>query len=170
MDHHDGRDPATMTAQHGYSSYSASSARYASPGIQVAMLLAAAARHMETARECMTAGDIEGRFNATEKCAAIISGLRGCLNREDAQAAQMTHVLEDYYGRLLTFLTQINVRNDLQLCGAVADSLRAMSSTWREIQARADAEARASLTLPGQAPAPVPGSQPAAGGLGDLSA
>lgn len=168
MDHHENRDPATMTAQNGYASYSVSSARYASPGIQVAMLLAAAARHMETARECMTAGDIEGRFNATEKCAAIVSGLRGCLNREDTQAAPMTQVLEDYYSRLLTFLTQINVRNDLQLCGAVADSLRAMSSTWREIQARADAEARASLTTP--AASPLPSATAGPSGLGDLSA
>lgn len=169
-----------MTAQNGYSSYSANSARYASPGIQVAMLLAAAARHMETARDCMQAGDIEGRFNATEKCAAIVSGLCGCLNRDTPETAQMTKVLEDYYTRTLVFLTQINVRNDLQLCQAVGDSLRAMSSTWREIQARADAEASASLAptgtdgppaftvSPAGAPAAVSGGM--SGGLGNFSA
>jgi len=145
-----------MTAHHGYSSYSASSARYASPGMQVAMLLAAAARHMETARECMKAGDIEGRFNATEKCAMIVSGLRGCLNRDNPEAAAMSTVLDDYYTRTLSFLTQINVKNDLPLCEAVTESLRTMSSTWREVQARADAEARASLTAP---PAGESGSQ-----------
>jgi len=135
-----------MTAHQGYTSYSANSARHASPGMQVAMLLAMASRHMETARDCMKAGDIEGRFNATEKCAVILSGLRGCLNRETPEAAAMATTLDAYYGRLLAFLTQINVKNDLPLCEAVVESLRTMSSTWREVQARADAEARASLT------------------------
>ena len=134
-----------MTAQHGYSSYSSNSARFASPGIQVAMLLALAARHMETARDCIKASDIEGRFNATEKCAVIISGLRGCLGRDTPEAAAMADTLDAYYSRMLSFLTQINVRNDLQLCEAVVESLRTMSSTWREVQTRADAEARASL-------------------------
>ncbi len=135
-----------MTAHPGYSTYSVSSARYASAGMQVAMLLAAAARHMEAARDCMNAGDIEGRFNATEKCALIVSGLRGCLNRESPEAAQMTEVLDTYYSRTLAFLTQINVKNDLPLCEKVAESLRTMSSTWREVQARADAEARTSTS------------------------
>jgi flagellar biosynthetic protein FliS len=135
-----------MSAQQGYSSYSTNSARYASPGMQVAMLLAMAARHMETARDCMSRGEIEGRFNATEKCAAILSGLRGCLNRETPEAAAMANTLDAYYGRMLAFLTQINVKNDQPLCEAVAESLRTMSSTWREVQARADAEARATLT------------------------
>lgn len=135
-----------MTSHHGYTSYSTNSARYASAGVQVAMLIAMAARHMETARDCMKANDIEGRYNATEKCAVIISGLRGCLNRDTEEAAAMAKVLDDYYGRTLAFLTQINVKNDLPLCEAVVESLRTMSITWREIQARADAEARSSLT------------------------
>lgn len=130
-----------MTAQQGYSSYNANSARYASAGIQVAMLLAAAARHAETARTCMQAGDIEGRFNATEKCATIISGLRGCLNRETPDAARVSDVLDAYYSRMLAYLTQVNVRNDEVVCTSVIDSLRTMSTTWREIQAKADAEA-----------------------------
>lgn len=134
-----------MTAQNGYSSYSANSARYASAGIQVAMLLALAARHMEAAREHIKAGEVEARFQATEKCAVIISGLRGCLNRDTAEAAKMSETLDSYYARLLTFLTQINIKNDLPLCESVIESLRAMSSTWREVQARADAEARSSL-------------------------
>lgn len=137
-----------MSAQQGYASYSSNSARYASPGMQVAMLLAAAARHMETARDCMDKSDIEGRFNATEKCAVIISGLRGCLNRDTPEAAAMATTLDTYYGRMLAFLTQINVKNDRPLCEAVVESLRTMSSTWREVQARADAESRATLTTP----------------------
>ena len=150
-----------MTAHHGYSSYSASSARYASAGIQVAMLLALAARHMETARDCMKALDIEGRFNATENCVVIVSGLRGCLNRETPEAAQMADTLENYYTRILAYITQINVRNDLPLCEAVVESLRAMSSTWREVQARADAEARSSMALSySAAPAANPYSAP----------
>lgn len=135
-----------MSAQHGYSSYSSNTARYASAGVQVAMLLALAARHMEAARDAMKAGDIEARFNATEKCAVIISGLRGCLNRETPEAAAMSGTLDGYYGKILIFLTQINVKNDLPLCEAVVDSLRTMSSTWREVQARADAESRSTLT------------------------
>jgi flagellar protein FliS len=137
-----------MSANQGYASYTTNSARYASPGMQVAMLLAAAARHMETARDCMDKGEIEGRFNATEKCAVIISGLRGCLSRDTAEAAAMATTLDTYYGRMLAFLTQINVKNDRNLCEAVIESLRTMSSTWREVQARADAEARASITTP----------------------
>ena len=147
-----------MTAHHGYSSYSSNSARYATPGMQVALLLAAAARHMETARDCIDRGEIENRFNATEKCAVILSGLRGCLDRSTPEANAMATTLDTYYGRLLAFLTQINVKNDRVLCTAVIDSLRTMSSTWREIQARADAEARSSLTSPP--------SDPAGGGQG----
>ncbi len=135
-----------MSAQHGYSSYSSNSARYASPGVQVAMLIALAARHMEAARDAINAGEIENRFLATERCAVIISGLRGCLNRDTIEAARMSDTLDAYYARILTYLTQINIKNDLPLCESVIDSLRAMSSTWREVQARADAEARSSLT------------------------
>jgi len=135
-----------MSAQHGYSSYSSNTARYASAGVQVAMLLALASRHMEAARDAIKAGDIEARFMATEKCAVIISGLRGCLNRETPEAAKMSETLDSYYGRILTFLTQINIKNDLALCEAMVESLRGMSSTWREVQARADAEARSTLT------------------------
>lgn len=135
-----------MSAQHGYSSYSSNTARYASAGVQVAMLLALASRHMEAARDCIKAGEIENRFLATEKCAVIIAGLRGCLNRDTPEAAAMATTLDNYYSRILAFLTQINVKNDLPLCEAVIESLRTMSSTWREIQARADAEARSTLT------------------------
>lgn len=131
-----------MSAHHGYSSYSSSSARQASPGIQVAMLLAAAARHMETARDCINAGDIEGRFNATEKCSMIISGLRSCLNRETPEAQAITDTLDSYYARLLTFMTQINIKNDLILSESVIESLRTMSSTWREVQMRSDEAGR----------------------------
>ncbi len=152
-----------MTAHHGYSSYSNNTARFASAGIQVAMLLALAGRHMETARDCMKQGDIEGRFNATERCAVIVSGLRGCLNRESAEAIKMSQFLDDYYSRILAFLTQINVKNDLPLCEAVVDSLRTMSTTWREIQARADAEARSSLTSTAT-------EAPVANSSGDISA
>lgn len=134
-----------MSAQHGYSSYSSNTARYASAGVQVAMLLALASRHMEAARDAMKTSEVETRFLATEKCAVILSGLRGCLNRDTPEAAQMSNTLDAYYGRMLSYLTQINVKNDLGLCEAVIDSLRTMSSTWREVQARADAEARSSL-------------------------
>lgn len=58
----------------------------------------------------------------------------------------MANTLDGYYGRMLSFLTQINIKNDVALCEAVIDSLRTMSSTWREVQARADAEARSTLT------------------------
>lgn len=139
-----------MSAQHGYSSYSSNTARYASAGVQVAMLLALASRHMEAAREAIRASEIETRFQATEKCAVIISGLRGCLNRDTPEAAAMSATLDAYYGRILAYLTQINVRNDLPLCESVIDSLRTMSSTWREVQARADAESRSSLTTTSQ--------------------
>jgi len=102
------------------------------------MLLSAAARYMETARECMNASDIEGRFNATEKCSTILSGLRSCLNRETPEAQAISDTLDSYYARLLTFMTQINIKNDLALCESVIESLRTMSSTWREVQMRAD--------------------------------
>lgn len=137
-----------MSAQHGYSSYSSNTARYASAGVQVAMLLALASRHMEAARDAIAAGNIEERFMATEKCAVIISGLRGCLNRDTPEAAAMANTLDAYYGRMLSFLVQINMKNDLPLCEAVIESLRTMSSTWRDIQARADVEARSTATDP----------------------
>lgn len=135
-----------MSAQHGYSSYSSNTARYASAGVQVAMLLALASRHMEAARDAIKAGEIEARFNATEKCSVIISGLRGCLNRDTAEAAKMSETLDSYYGRMMSFIAQINIKNDLALCEAVVESLRAMSSTWREIQARADEAQRSTPT------------------------
>ena len=134
-----------MTAHSGYSTYTSNSAQHASPGIQVAMLLAMAARHMEVARDAMRVANIEGRYLATEKCAAIISGLRSCLDRATPEARQMSDMLDSYYARLLTFLTQINIKNDLPLAESVIESLRAMSSTWREVQARADEEARSTL-------------------------
>jgi flagellar biosynthetic protein FliS len=149
-----------MSAHQGYANYSSNSARYASAGIQVAMLLAKAARHMEDARDRMVAGDIEGRFNATEKCATILSGLRGCLNRDSAEAVKVSDVLDAYYARMLSYLTQINIKNDQPLCESVIDSLRTMSSTWREIQAKADAEATATSTAQAR---PL-------GGLGNLVA
>lgn len=158
-----------MTAHHGYSSYSASAAQNASPGIQVAMLLALAARHMEIARDCINARDIEGRFNATEKCATILSGLRSCLSRDTAEAATVSDTLDSYYARLLTFLTQINIKNDLPLCESVIESLRTMSSTWREVQARADEESRATPTKKSDT-TQSSGGQQSGGGFSSISA
>lgn len=135
-----------MSAQHGYTSYSSNTARYASAGVQVAMLLALASRHMEAARDAIKAGEIENRFMATEKCAVIISGLRGCLNRDTPETEKMSSTLDSYYSRMLSFLLQINIKNDLPLCEAMIESLRTMSSAWRDIQARADVEASSTPT------------------------
>ena len=146
-----------MTAHHGYSSYSTNTARYASAGIQVAMLLATVGRHMEAAREAIKSNDFEGRFNATEKAATIISGLRGCLDHSTPEISEVSNTLDAYYANLLTYLTQINIKNDLTLCESVIESVRIMSTTWREVQARADEEARATLTTPA-APAVATGT------------
>jgi flagellar biosynthetic protein FliS len=159
----------SMTAHSGYSTYTSNSAQHASPGIQVAMLLAMAARHMEVARDAMRVSNIESRYLATEKCAAIISGLRSCLDRATPEARQMSDMLDSYYARLLTFLTQINIKNDLPLCESVIESLRAMSSTWREVQARADAEAQSSL-VPSKTGTSDTGSATSGGGFSAVSA
>jgi flagellar biosynthetic protein FliS len=113
----------------GYASYNANSAQLARPGTQVALLLTAAARHVDEARRAMEVNDFEARFHATERASTILTGLRGCPSRHQPGAPQIAEVLDGYYARMLVMLVQVNVKNDKAAADQVIESLRTMATT-----------------------------------------
>jgi flagellar biosynthetic protein FliS len=114
----------------------------AAPGVRVALLLETAARHLQRAREAIVAGDIEGRFAATQRATTILSGLCQCLDRGLAEGREVIETLDAYYRGLIVMVAAIDLRNDPAACDPVIESLRTMADCWREVQRRANDELR----------------------------
>lgn len=111
-----------------------------SAGEQVARLLETAAKHILRAKQHAEQNEYEARYNATEDCLRIITGLQGCLS-QSVEAAKITETLENYYNGIMILVTKINVKNDQNVCDEVFASLKAMATTWREIEKRSTAQA-----------------------------
>ena len=138
-----------------FETYRTNHALSAPPGVRVALLLETAARHLQRAKDAIAEGDIQRRFEATSRATTILSGLCGCLDRGLAEGREVIETLDAYYRRLIVTIAAIDLRNDPAVCDAAIESLRTMADCWREVQRRADAEAR-----PAAAPAPTTGAAP----------
>ena len=113
--------------------YKANNVSSLSRGEQIARLLEMGANHIKRAKEHCQNNQFESRYNETEKCMTIVSGLMGCLDR-NPQTEEMCNVLENYYQFIQTMLAKININNNPEICDLVIESLQTMADTWRQIE------------------------------------
>lgn len=122
-----------MYKKNAQSAYQATNVSSLPPGEQIARLMEKGASYIKQAKIHVLAKEYEARYNETEKCMTIVTGLMGCLDRNPA-TDQMCDVLENYYQFVQTMLAKINIKNDPEICDAVIDSMTTMAETWRQIQ------------------------------------
>jgi flagellar biosynthetic protein FliS len=122
-----------MHKKYAQSAYKANNVSSLPPGEQIARLMEKGVSYIKQAKDHVLAKQYEARYNETEKCMTLITGLMSCLDRNSA-TDQMCDVLENYYQFLQTMLAKININNDPQICDAVIDSMTTMADTWRQIQ------------------------------------
>jgi flagellar protein FliS len=108
------------------------------------MLYDGAISAMQQAKEAITAGHIEARFNLLTKATNILMGLQSSLDFEAGE--QVSAVLYDYYSNLLFRINQLHRTRDLAQCDGVIEDLKSMRGLWDEIDRQERAE---------QAPIPV---------------
>ena len=116
------------------------------PAQAIVMLYDGAIQRVATAREAISNGQIETRYNAVMKAYAIIQGLQSHLDFE--AGGDIAPQLHRYYEYLLIRMTMINIKNDLAICDEVIDRLREMRASWAQISS-------------GNSPPPPPGQNPA---------
>ena len=112
--------------------YKATDVTHLTPCEQVARLLELAAKHIFIAKDHAKKKEYLERLEQTEKATIILHGLQNCLD-DSPEAESISKVLHDYYNTMTVLITKINIKNDADLCDAVAQSLRSMAETWREI-------------------------------------
>lgn len=103
------------------------------PARQIVMLHEGAIRWVLTARRAIETGEIEARFKATQKAAAILDALHASLDHEAGR--EIAALLDRLYAYLSLRLQLINVRNDASICDEVAARLDDLRQSWAKLAA-----------------------------------
>ena len=104
------------------------------PSRLVVMLYDEAIAGLETAKDAIGRGDIEGRCNATTRTAEVISQLYLALDME--QGGAIAENLGGIYNFVLTQLPAINFRNDAQIAEQCIRLLTPIRESWFELDER----------------------------------
>lgn len=128
----------------------ASAAQFITPIRAVVLLYERAIQEMLAARTAIQNGQIEERFQRTQKAAQIITALQGNLDFE--RGGDISPMLRDFYNSLFDKIQRVNFRNDLAICDDVILALNTMRQTWEEVARRMDAQPAAAT--PAAQPAP----------------
>ncbi|MGF1476184.1 MAG: flagellar export chaperone FliS [Geminicoccaceae bacterium] len=127
------------------------------PAQQLVELFDGMVRQLRRAKNAIQAGDIEGRFFATEKVARVIDALQACLDHE--AGGDMARQLDRYYSFLRHRLMELNAKNDPAVCQDLMDRLGDMRSAWEQIAAGAvDADLAGAGQAPGNNEGPTAGA------------
>lgn len=118
-----------------YTRYSNNQLENALPGAQIGALFDKAAEHISNAAKAIREGDVQARYDYSEKSMAIMEGLLSCLNRETPERAAAAESLEAYYQSMITMIGRINIFNDLAVCNSLEKSFKDMAQFWREADA-----------------------------------
>ena len=101
------------------------------PARAIVMLYDGAIKRIADAKEAISVGRIEDRYNYVVKAYDIINGLHCHLDYE--AGGEVAILLDRYYSYILHRLTEINVRNDTAICDEVIARLREMRDSWSGI-------------------------------------
>ncbi len=138
-----------------------------SPLRAIVMLYDGIIQSIGQARQGIETGDIEARFNATQKACKIVLGLQANLDFD--QGGDVSVMLDQFYHRVFRDLQQLNFANSAEACDAVIATVSEVRDSWRvlvEQEARngpaGGAPASAgSAAAPASAPAKKDPQQPA---------
>lgn len=96
--------------------------------VQVAILLEYCAQLLQRTLIAIDQGDIEERFNTTDKVTVVISSIQGALAVERSEDAQ---ALNTFFQNVISILIRINTENDKEMCELLRERLLEMGSIWR---------------------------------------
>ncbi len=99
-----------------------------SPAAAIVMLYDGAIRFLSRARQAITEGRIEDRYQLVNKAQAIVNGLQCQL--DFTAGGDIARLLDGYYRYLHDRMTQLNVRNDPAICDELVERLREMRESW----------------------------------------
>lgn len=120
-----------MTTQH-YNAYKAAGETVVGAN-QIPALYEGCIKFMYQAKEAIEQKNYELRFNLVNKVIGIITGLRECLNLEEAQ--DVSKVLDDYYAMIDFQLLTLQSNDDSDLCDQIIASLKQMHGAWKDVAA-----------------------------------
>lgn len=104
---------------------------------QIPVLYEGAIRYMCQARDAIERKDYEARFNLVNKAAAIITGMRECLNVEEGSkdVAHVVQVLDEYYNMIDVQMLTLHSNDSLELCDMIISSLKQLHGAWKNVAA-----------------------------------
>lgn len=88
------------------------------------------------ARSAIESGDVEKRYQATERVRKILNGLATAMYREDEALGEMINTLETFYAIMGRLIIDINSHNDLEACDKAISYMSEMAATWRQVRAQ----------------------------------
>lgn len=139
--------PAHGGATGGHvAAYRQSAAQTGSPGERIVLLYEGAIRSLHAAGTAIAERRIEDRHREVRRAFAIVTGLQACLDFE--RGGEVAHLLDRFYGYVLTRLPQIDLQDDPAICSELAARLQEMRASWAAI-ARTPAPPPAATLPPG---------------------
>ena len=123
----------------GANTYQTQQIMTASPVMLVAMLYDKAIQSLKKAVIAIDAGDVQARWNASNRAFEIIQHLQRTLDRE--RGGDVVANLDALYGHMLRFLPEVNMKNDQKAAKDVIGLLEPLRDSWRQAAANANASA-----------------------------
>ena len=116
---------------------------------QVVMLYEGAIKFMKLAQKAIEEGNIQERFNNTERASKIIDGLHCCLDPE--KGGEVTNILDKFYTHLFMRIMKLNMNNSTSECEEIIKDLRKMKEAWVEVDIKTQqAQDRKNKQAPGE--------------------
>ena len=119
--------PAPLRATHAYGQAAATM----SPGRQIVLLYDGVVRRLKEARAAGLSGQIEDRFNAVQKAAAIVDALHACLDHD--QGGDVAAGLDRFYTYVAFRLQRFNQTGDASICDELIARLGEVRDSWAAI-------------------------------------
>tara|TARA_A100000171_G_C2112460_1_gene135804 strand:- start:256 stop:687 length:432 start_codon:yes stop_codon:yes gene_type:complete len=116
-----------------YKAYQTSSRQSLSATEATALLLDTAYDHMQKATQAIVEGNIERRFQESEKATLILGNLESALVRVNETQSKTADALKDYYDSMVSLITRMNMKNDKASAEAISESLKTMADEFRKV-------------------------------------
>lgn len=104
---------------------------------QVVMLYDSAISAVYQAKTAIEQQNFQERYNNLERAFLIVSGLKNCLDHENA--VELSKTLHDWYSALEMKILNINSSNSIEECESSITHLKKMREAWVEVDAQYDA-------------------------------
>jgi flagellar biosynthetic protein FliS len=120
----------------------------------MAFLLDKVASHLDDAKRHIESNRIEQRFLSTEKALDILCGLDNVLDHNSEEVKEFVTDMSNFLRRMVIGLTEVNLKNDPQLCERMIGAIKEMANIWRLAARTSAASTVAGHTAPSAQPAP----------------